>query len=224
MLLFRRLLSVCLLFVLGVLGTTVFGPQIVHAQDVAFDARASSLGLGGAVTIQISSTVNVRGGASYLPLSHSGVMQDEVNVQYNVTGRLAAINLFLDWHPFDNAIRVSTGAVYDHSQVQSRARPTGSYTLQGKTFSPKQLGHVDAEVSFANSVHPYVGMGLGNSVRGSRLDVFIDLGAMYVHRPDVKMDGSGLIAGTANHASTLNEGLKSFRVLPYLALGMSFSL
>lgn len=216
--------SICSLLALVVVGALVCLPQSARAQSIAVSAHASTFGPGAAATVAIGSKVNVRTSVSYLPFTHSGVMQDEVDVRYDVTGQLAAINLFLDWHPFGNAFRLSTGAVYDRSYGKGQAQPTESYTLQGKTFSPEQLGDVDAKISFANSVHPYVGIGLGNAVRGSRMDVFIDFGAMYIHRPDVKMEGSGLIAGTANHASTLNEGLKSFRVLPYLAMGMSLSL
>jgi hypothetical protein len=108
--------------------------------------------------------------------------------------------------------------------VQGQARPLQSYAVQGKTFQPERLGRLDGEASFQNKINPYLGIGMGNAVRGSRFDVFFDLGAMYVAQPNVHLEGDGLISATSNHASTLNQGLRSFRVLPYLSLGFSFHL
>lgn len=195
-----------------------------YSQSIALNTRVTSFGPGAAATVQISSTVNVRSGMSYLPISRNGVLENEVDVAYDVTGELAAVTLFVDWHPFDNVLRVSAGAVYDRSHVESSGQPAESYELQGSSFSPEKLGQVEADLSFANTVHPYLGIGLGNSVRGSRLDVFFDFGAMYVNQAEVNVEGAGLISATANQESDLNEALRSFPVLPYVALGMSVSL
>jgi len=199
-------------------------PERGHAQRMAVGARASTLGIGGNVSVGLSPTVNLRAGGSYLPLRHTGVMQAEVDVRYDVKARLAAAQLLLDWHPFGNAFRLSVGGIYNGTRVLSHARPTESYTVQQRTFAPDRLGRLDAEATFQSKINPYVGIGFGNAVMGSRLDLFVDLGAMYVGRPKVSMTGKGLISATTNHESTLNEGLHSFRVLPYLSLGFSVQL
>jgi len=199
-------------------------PATTFGQTVAVGARASTLGIGPEVTLELASTLNLRGGAAYLPLHRRGRMRNTVTVQYNVQARLAAVHLLLDWHPFDNAFRVSAGGVYNRSQATVRAAPTESFTVNGRSFSPEQLGHVSGSASFSNAIHPYLGLGFGNPVQGSRLDLYADLGAMYVGRPHVQMTGDGFIKGTANHASTLNEGFRSFRILPYLSLGLSVDL
>jgi hypothetical protein len=199
-------------------------PLPTSAQRVALGTRASTLGVGADVTIGLSSTLNLRAGGSYFPVQRSGVVQAEVDVRYDATARLAAGLLLLDWHPFENAFRVSAGGVYNASRVQGRARPAEGYTVQGKTFGPERLGRLDGEASFQNKINPYLGVGLGNAVRGSRFDVVLDLGAMYVAQPEVHLEGEGLIAATSNHASTLNQGLRSFHILPYLSLGFSLQL
>jgi hypothetical protein len=199
-------------------------PSVASGQNVALSARGSTLGIGPEVTVELASVLNLRGGASYLPLHRRGLLQNTVNVRYDVQARLAAVHLFLDWHPFGNAFRMSGGAVYNRSQAQLRASPAENVTMNGRSFSPDQLGHVSGSASFSNAIHPYLGIGLGNAVQGSRIDVFADAGAMYVGRPHVEMDGEGFIKGTANHASALNEGFRSFRILPYLSLGFSVDL
>lgn len=195
-----------------------------HAQRVALGARASTLGLGGDLTVGLSRTVNVRVGGSYYPVERSGVYPAEVDVRYTVNAHLAAGQLILDWHPFANAFRLSAGAVYNGTRVRGHAEPTERYRVQGKTFGPERLGRLDGEASFRNKINPYLGVGFGNAVRGSRVDVFVDLGAMYVAQPEVQMTGEGLISATANHAASLNEGLRSFRLLPYMSLGLSTDL
>ncbi|PSQ95503.1 MAG: hypothetical protein BRD55_10755 [Bacteroidetes bacterium SW_9_63_38] len=193
-------------------------------QTVAVSTRASTLGLGPELTLQLRPGLNVRGGVAYLYLHRRGQMQKSVAVHYDVQTRLAATHLFLDWHPFDNAFRLSAGGVYNRSRTEVRASPTESFTLNGRSFSPDQLGHVSGSATFTNVIHPYLGIGVGNAVRGSPLGVFADLGAMYVGRPHVQMSGDGFIAGTANHTSTLNKGFRSFQILPYLSLGLSVTL
>lgn len=195
-----------------------------YGQSVALGARATTLGAGAEVTLGLSSAVNLRGNASYLPLTHVGTRSHEVDVQYTVEARLAAAMLLVDWYPFENAIRLSAGGVYNHSRIRGEARPTEGYTVRSKTISPERIGSLKGEVSFARTVSPYLGIGFGNSVRGSALDVTVDVGGLYVRRPHVQMEGRGLIADTANQEGSLNQGLQSFRVLPYLALGLSVAL
>ena len=199
-------------------------PAPSHAQPVALSARASTMGVGADLTVGLSSELNVRAGGSYFPVQRSGTVRAEVDVRYDAEARLAAGMLLLDWHPFGNAFRLSAGGVYNATHVQGQAHPTQSYAVKGKTFRPERLGRLDGEASFQNKINPYLGIGLGNAVRGSRFDVFFDLGAMYVAQPEVHLEGDGLISATSNHASTLNQGLRSFQILPYLSLGFSLQL
>ena len=193
-------------------------------QSIAVGSQASSLGIGPEVTLQLNAEFNLRGGASYLYFHRRGLTQQTVNVRYDAKVHLAAIRLFLDWHPFDNAFRISAGGVYNRSRAEVQASPAESFTFDGRSFSPEELGQISGSASFSNAIHPYLGLGFGNSVRGSSLDVFTDIGAMYVGRPHVEMSGDGLIKGTANHDSTLNEGFRSFQLLPYVSLGISIDL
>lgn len=213
------------LFCILLLGTLlVGGAEEAQAQRIAYAPRVSTLGIGGDFTVGLSSTVNLRAGASYLTFHHDGTLKDDVEVQYEVNGRLSAALLLLDWHPFANAFRLSAGAVYNGTRATGHAQPTESYSTNQKTFQPDRLGSIDAEVSFSNKINPYLGVGVGNAVRGSRLDFFADLGAMYVAQPEVQMTGTGLISATTNHEETLNQGFRSFRLLPYLAFGLSIHI
>lgn len=216
----HSLQACCWLVVLLVCGS----PSVTAGQTVAVGTRASTLGVGPEVTLQLAPTLNVRGAASYLPVHRRGLMRTTVEVQYDVQARLAAAVLLLDWHPFNSAFRISAGGVYNRSRVVMRVAPTENVPVKGRAIPPEQMGHLSGSGSFTNAVHPYLGVGAGNAVRGSRLDVFVDLGVMYVGRPHIQMTGDGFIAGTANYASTLNEGVRSFRLLPYLALGCSVHL
>ena len=73
-----------------VLGGILLGGRFQHAQAqrVSIAPRVSTLGAGADVTVGLSSTVNLRVGGGYLPVSHSGQLQDEVDVQY-VTEQVA---------------------------------------------------------------------------------------------------------------------------------------
>ncbi len=222
--LFRSHFAVVLL-VLAVAGAMLaLSPRAAWGQRHAFGYQASTLGIGADLTVRLTDRFNARAGGSYFPFRHSGVLQEEIDVKYKVDVRLAAVRLFLDWHPFGNAFRLSAGGLYNGTRVQGHAQPVESYTVQQKTFEPEELGDLDAEVSFANRLNPYLGIGFGNAVKGSRFDLYVDLGVMYVAQPKVQMNGTGLISATTNHESTLNDALRSFHLFPYFSLGFSISI
>lgn len=203
----------------------VSGILPASAQEVALTARMGTLGPGLEVTTSLSDRFNARLGGHYFPYSRSDVFSDDdVDVRSDADLTLMSVSAFADWHPFRNVFRLTAGIVYNRNEVSSVVTPISSYTIDEKTFSPERIGTMEASIGHKASFNPYVGLGFGNAVSGSRLGMSFDLGVLYTDSPKVRMSGTGMIAPTANQAPDLEEDLSGITLYPLLSLGISYKL
>ena len=74
-------------------------------------------------------------------------------------------------------------------------------------------------------MHPYAGIGFGNSVRpGGRVAFALDLGVLYTGSPRIQMEGDGMIAPTAEQGPDIEADLEGVKLYPVLSLGLSLRL
>lgn len=216
----NRIAALSLLLLL----TGIVAPEKVEAQHIGVGARAGTLGPGLEVTVGVAPGLNLRAGANYFSYAHSDIMRDmEVDIRYNAELLLSSYRLLLDWHPFHNFLRLSAGIIYNNNGIQVAVTPVDSYTIQGKTFPPEKIGTLSAEIDYQSKINPYVGLGIGNAV-SNRIGIAIDLGVLYTGSPAVAMEGTGMIAPTAQQAPDLEEGFSSFKFYPLLSLGLTVGI
>lgn len=204
-------------------------------RSLALRASAGTLGPGAELVtpLSVQNALNIRLGGSFLPYNYSDVIDDDAaDVEFTADGRVGAVSAVVDWHPFSNAIRFSGGLLVNLFQLDGDAVPVTGYcvedrqpdgTCASKEFSPEELGTLTASLDYSSAVAPYVGFGLGNAIAGrSDWSFMFDLGLLYTSSPSVDLEGTGLIAPTANHEATLNEGIESFRWYPNLSIGVAY--
>lgn len=196
----------------------------LYAQRVALGVKAGTLGGGAEVTAGLTETLNLRAGGSFLPYSLSGDYEDEVTIGYTADLKVQTASVVLDWHPFGNAFRMSGGAVYNGVQVDATATPAEGYTVKNRTFTKEQLGSLSGRVDYGSKIAPYAGFGFGNAVRGSRIDFTVDLGVIYTNAPRLRMEGTGMIAPTAEQDRELEAALTDLKLYPVVSLGLSYRL
>ncbi len=211
--------SISLLLLSLVLATTG------HAQSVSF--RIGTLGPGLHFSLPVSSSVSLRAGGSYFAYSYSAIAGDEeVDVDFRGNLDWGGATLLADWYPFRNGLRLTGGAFYNLIKVTGTGAPTQPYYLNEgqsneKIIQPERLGSLFAELTYRSKLNPYAGIGFGDGARGARLSFLVDLGVIYVGSPEIEMQGSGMIAGTASQSEMLTEGLKSFQWLPVVSVGFA---
>ncbi|MEM9665044.1 MAG: hypothetical protein AAF970_08930 [Bacteroidota bacterium] len=186
--------------------------------------RVGTFGPGLEVSQAFGSQLSLRAGASLFRYSRNDVLQDEVDVEVSTDAQVGAGNLVLDWHPFKNGFRLSTGVYYNAFGVESQIVPIESYTIDDREFAPERLGSLTAELDYGSKFSPYLGLGLGHPARGKRVGLLFDLGVLYAGSPTLNLEGEGMIGPTANHEATLNEGIESFQFYPVMSLGLSVRL
>jgi hypothetical protein len=121
----------------------------------------------------------------------------------------------------------------DIVQYVASIDPNQNYAQQSATVSGRDLGRAYAVARYP-SYAPYLGIGWGNlRSNKDRLLYSIDIGAMYLGRPQVQMSLSGPVSDLANQADAaatqaylaqeqgrIEEALSKYRYYPVLSVGL----
>jgi len=198
-------------------------PITVQAQRLAVGVKAGTLGPGIDVSFGVINMLSVRVGGTYLPVSFTETIDDEdVTVEFTADNVIGAASALLDFHPFGGMFRLTGGFFYNMIEIDGSGRPLESYFMEDKEFTPDRLGSLSVNASYENTISPYLGLGFGNAIGGSRLTFMVDLGMLYAGSPVIDMTGTGMIRGTADFDTILNEGIESFQWYPNISMGLSF--
>jgi hypothetical protein len=193
---------------------------VVHAEGFGLGVRAGTTGLGLEGTWGLSEHLNLRLG--YYAFDY-GTDLNEEGIEYDGDLRLRNAALFVDWHPFRHGFRVSAGAVQSGNDFRGSA--DGELEVGEDTY----VGEVEAKVSWSGTA-PYVGIGFGNAVRGSRWSFALDLGVMFTGSPSVRLDGTvddpaledAFREDLDRERAELRDELSDARYFPVVSLGLSY--
>jgi len=198
----------------------------VTQAQYAIGIKAGTRGVGGELTTSVAHNFNARLTGTFFSYKRSGVYTDgNPSIAYNTKLHITSVGALVDYFPFKKSLKVSAGLYYYDFSVDGHAAPNESYTLNGKTFQPDQMGSLSANVDYSSKIVPYLGIGLGNPVAaGSRIKLNVEIGAMYTNSPQVTMQGKGMIAPTAKQGQNFQDGMKDFKFYPVLDFGISYRI
>jgi len=149
---------------------------------------------------------------------------------YNLHLNLASGQGLIDWYPTLSSFRITAGVIIGDNYIDAAAKSASTYNLNGTTYTAAQVGTLTGRFD-ANTAAPYLGIGFGNPVYGSkRLGVTLDLGVAYQGKPNVALSSTGgtlsgdptLQANLAGEAADLRNGLTAYRFYPVVQLGLSY--
>lgn len=204
--------------------------------DLALAVRGGTPGVGLDLDLGLSPSFGVRVGVAGLDVDHSLNTSD---VDYNGQLKLRTVTGLLDWYVFRGSFHLTAGVAGNGTKLDVVGKPSqGSYTINGTTYSSSQLGSLDGELKFGNSVAPYVGFGWGNPAgESSRLHLLFDVGAIYGGTPSVSLmaqcgpaapQGSALCNGIQGNVVTEEQKLRQkahiLRWYPVVSLGFAIRL
>ncbi len=199
----------------------------LRAQDgLSAGLRVGTTGFGLEASTSIHQKLNVRLGGSFYSQSINGDMEEgDVGIDYNADMSMISIPALVDYYPANRGFRLTGGFHYHNLSISGGAVPNENYTMNNKTFTPQKLGSLSANIDYGSAISPYLGLGFGNSLApGSKIKLSLDLGAMYISSTKVSMDGTGMIAPTADQAPDFEEGLSEFKFFPVFNLGLSYRI
>lgn len=207
----------------GVATFSFFKPASVRAE-------VGTLGYGGAVSYNVHPKVGLTLGYNGGDISWS----DDINMngtEYDLEAKNNNVYLNAEIRPFGNAFYTALGVGYIDAEYSVNRTLTGEndvVKIDGKNYSGKD-GYFKGEVSYDNTIAPYVGVGFSPSIT-SRWGMFGEVGAYYTGNPKANFESQGLNAvgtGEAGELAAANEE-RDFETgskhewLPVAKLGVSF--
>ncbi len=193
------------------------------AQDWAAGIKVSTMGGNIDVYRSFGEKFNVHVGYNYFALTQSlGETED-----YKTEGKigLSSISALGDFFPFESStFRITGGIMYNLNVIDATLTPTREYTVGGDTYSPEELGNLDASIEF-NKFSPYLGLGFGNPTSGDAGFGFVfDVGTMYQGTAVVDLQAEGLLKPSASEdqAQRIQDNLSWFQWYPVVSLGITY--
>ena len=190
-----------------------------------FGPQVSSLGAGLEVGARFNDYIGLRVGANGFVYSFK---QSSDDIHYDFDVRLASAGAILDLHPFGNGFRLSGGVRYGANRVDLKAKPDGFITVGGTTYSAADAGAVEGDLKL-NRFAPYAGFGYQGHFMKDRLMLALDLGVLFQGRPNVHLEGTGILRGDPSFEAAVRreeqdveDKLLILSYYPVIALTLSY--
>lgn len=204
----------------------VSGPASAQFDALSVGAKAGTLGVGGEVTTNLLPQLNVRGSYQWLDLSVNADIED---IHYNADVELSNPMLLLDWYPFDGALRLTGGVLFNGSDVALSGTPAEPVEIGNTIYLPSQIGTLRGEADF-DEIAPYVGIGWGNPLsEDGHWSLSVDLGVAFIGSPNVTLSATGPFAtdpafqqNLAEEEEDIEDELDKFRFYPVLSLALCY--
>ncbi|MBO6620531.1 MAG: hypothetical protein JJ892_10580 [Balneola sp.] len=191
----------------------------------ALGIHAGTNGLGGSAIVRINSRINARVSYQGIQYDHQGTYNDlEVGVDYDGNADISSFSAVVDVYPFKRFFKISAGAFKMDWNGSALALPNEGYEIEGRVFEPDRLGSLTANITYTDKIVPYAGIGFGNALaRGLPVKLNIDFGVVRSGAPIIDMEGTGMIAPTADNEAAFQAGLNEFEWYPIVRVGLSFA-
>ncbi len=154
----------------------------------------------------------------------------ESGVPYRASAKYNRVGLFGDYRPFGGRFRLTAGLTINDASVKLDSRFDGvtPVTINETTITPTAADYFKAHVKIPR-LTPYFGIGWGHQPRETGFGFVADIGVS-IGKAKVTVDQNlvenypGLISQADVDAETrqLKDDVGKLRVLPHLAVGMSY--
>jgi hypothetical protein len=196
---------------------------------VGVTARVGTLGIGLDVAKSLLPQFDARLGFNF---GSVGFNRTDSGIDYNSQLNLSSVQLFGDYYLFGgSSFRITGGLVAQNNRFSVTGKPSGNgtYTIDNQTFSANQVGNLTGEFKYANTIAPYIGIGLGRTTNEG-FGFNADLGVMFTGAPKVTLDASNPAfnnnpttrGALDNQARQTENDLKGFNIYPVLSVGVSY--
>jgi len=206
--------------------TTVMATE---TRDINMGVKLSTLGLGIDASTPINDKLSVR-----FNLNGASVTQTDSQDGNDFEGTLDLFTagVLLDYYPFENNFRLSSGLYYNGNGFTGNIKPSAGtdIDIDGTSYSTSDIGSLDSELSF-NPIAPYLGIGWGNDAHDKGWGFTFDLGAMYhgAGTADLKANvinnviAQQIEADIAAEEKSINDDLAKFKIYPVVAIGINYT-
>lgn len=217
----RKTVFICVLL------TMCLAMQLSAQSGMALTLQAGTLGAELGFVKTLNEKLNARLGVGYMTYNYSGDTGGEDPVAYDVDMNLFSVGLLVDYHPFQNTLRLTGGLVFNNNVFEASAEAVNTYEYDEGTYTPEDIGVLSGKLKPGLPVSPYVGFGLGNPVgRNRKIGFYMDVGILYQGSPNVELeaDPDTMIYPTADQDEQVEEDLSGIQIYPVFEIGLSYQL
>ncbi|RZK80986.1 MAG: hypothetical protein EOO92_06210 [Pedobacter sp.] len=150
-----------------------------------------------------------------------GFTFDNLATRNSIEARFANVHLLAEASPL-KWLRV-VGGIGRIFEAEGRANmtPTESFTQEGITLEPEELGVLTANVSY-KKLAPYFGLGFGKGLPNKRFNVNMDVGVYRLSAPSVTVTGTEYLSDNAHNGPIIAQNMKDYRWMPVVQLNFNF--
>ncbi len=198
------------------------------AGDFSLGATGSTLGMGLEAGYDFHNVFGLRLGGYALTVSQNGA---ESGINYDADLDLSNAGLYVDWHPFAGAFRVSAGWFATDNSFKGAGKPGagGTYDIGGSSFTAAEVGDLRGKVDLGSSA-PFLGAGWVWGREDGGLAFSLDLGVLFQGSPDVVLSSTGgtlsgepvLQDAIADEEAQLSNDLDQYDLYPVVSGGISY--
>ena len=203
--------------------------NITEAKEFNVATKLGTLGFGLDVSMPIKENlalrVNLNGG------SYSDTQENDGN-DFEGTLDLMTFGALLDYYPYENNFRLTTGVYYNGNEFTGTATPsiTTTIELNDIEYTVNDIAYVNTEVTF-NKFAPYIGLGWGNDAKSKGWGVTFDLGLMYHGQAEASLSPEikdlekieEINTAIENEEKSIEDELADYKIYPVVAFGVNYS-
>lgn len=226
--------SICILITVNILAITCYAS---NDYSMAIGANVGTTGLGIEARTQIVENLYGRLGVNYFQYNSPIAKvndSDDSTIHYKTKINIMNAPLMLDYHPIDNSgFRLSLGLAYNGNKITAKASPNKTLVLNGHTYTPEDLGSVEAKVTLGNTVTPVISVGYDNSlISDSPWSFNAEAGVIFAGKSKIKVSATGLMGEDKQAIDDLNrdankdldKAKKYLRLFPVLSVGFKYAI
>jgi hypothetical protein len=187
----------------------------------------STLGAGAHLAYKFNDYFKLRGMVNYFQYNKSISASD-----FDIDGKLKflTVGLLGDFHLLQNGFRVTAGLVYNDNRATLNAKTIKSFTVNGRTYTPAEIGQVDGSIDF-RPFAPYLGIGYdsGHNDRAG-LGFTADVGVLFQGKVRGKVNSiTGLLRNDPQTISDVKDEVVNevndktwIKAYPVISLGVNY--
>lgn len=204
-----------------------------NADDKAAVAlRASTLGIGGELAINVNENVNVRVGLYGLKLGRDETAD---GINYDLKAKLFSTGAMVDYYPGRGTFHLTAGVFYNGNKLEGDSIEGQNLEIGNATYAAAVVGTLHGVVK-ADKVAPYAGIGWGRTTKGKgRFKFLFDVGVMFHGTPKGELTSNipsgsafnsdpALLAAfeenLAEEVAAFQNDVASFKLYPVVSLGV----
>ncbi len=191
----------------------------------ALGVNVSTYGAGVGLSRSLSQNALVKLSYNFLTYTHPLSKLDE-ELEGNAKFMNGGAALVLDYYVW-RKLYLSGGVVYNRLEANIDGQMAESVFIGDIEMYPEELGTVHLDLMPEYKIAPYIGMGIGQIVPTySNLSFSMEIGAIYLGKPQVNLETTGMLAPTASkeQEELIQDNIAALDFLPTITFRLAYKI